>query len=200
MSKMEAGTCTSVGAGNTPAPSVGSGRVRDPNAGVHCPVEAVCIVEATSEVVELPLVAAANCRTAADIDVSGVGALDVASSVLVAADNERDSRTPPDVVAALLGSEMAAAESLDAGGSALDVVGTLVELAILVDATSGLLMPLCAVLEVVMGPTGAPRAARASEEETGGCVVAALLSDMILGTARLNRECGRGPGCGVAEC
>ncbi|KAE8996430.1 hypothetical protein PR003_g20239 [Phytophthora rubi] len=148
---MEAGTWATEGAGNTPAPSLGTGRVKTPSAGVYCTVEADCSVEATSGVTALPPAAAANCKSAAGIGVSGAEAPDTARSVLVAAGSVRDVPAAPDVVLRLLGPEVAVGELLEVAADMLDVVGTLAELPVSVDATSEVMTPVCATSVVVTG-------------------------------------------------
>ncbi|KAE8953639.1 hypothetical protein PR003_g33732 [Phytophthora rubi] len=132
---MEAGTWATEGAGNTPTPTLGTGRVKTPSAGVYCTVEADCSVEATSGVAALPPAAAANCKSAAGVGVSGAETPDTTRSVLVAAGSERDVPTILDVVITLPDPEVAADEPLELAERALDVVGTLVELPMSEDAT-----------------------------------------------------------------
>ncbi|KAE8909410.1 hypothetical protein PF005_g28555 [Phytophthora fragariae] len=148
---MDAGTWTTEGAGNTPAPILGTCRVRAPNAGVYCTAEAVCIVEEVSGVTALPPAAAANCRSAAGIGVSGAEDPDTASGVLVADGSMRDLLAPLDVAMALLGPEVAVGELLEVAAGTLDVVGTLAELPVSVDITSEVATPACATSVVVVG-------------------------------------------------
>ncbi|KAE8887656.1 hypothetical protein PF005_g27225 [Phytophthora fragariae] len=108
------------------------GRVKNPNAGEYCTVEAVWVVEA----------AAASCRSAAGIGASGVEVPDTTS--------ERDVPATLDVVLALPDPDVTADEPLEFAERVSDVVGTLVELPMPADATSGPLPPLCAVVEVVV--------------------------------------------------
>ncbi|KAE9070602.1 hypothetical protein PF010_g26198 [Phytophthora fragariae] len=207
---MEAGTWATEGAGNTPAPSLGTGRVRTPNAGVYCTVEADCSVEVTSGVAALSPAAAANCNSAAGIGVSGAEAPDTARSVLVAAGSVRDVPVAPDVALMLLGPEVVAVVLLEAAESALDVVGTLVEPPMPADVTPESLMPPCAVPEAVVDEADVARAAgvpcsvgacpSSPAEEAESCSAAMTLSDMCLGTARTNCECGCSLGCEAAEC
>ncbi|KAE9297923.1 hypothetical protein PF001_g16170 [Phytophthora fragariae] len=110
---MEAGTWATEGAGNTPAPSLGTGRVKTPSAGVYCTVEADCSVEVTSGVAALPPAAAANCKSAAGVGVSGAETPDTARSVLVAAGSERGVPTILDVVITLPDPKVAADEPLE---------------------------------------------------------------------------------------
>ncbi|KAE9294953.1 hypothetical protein PF001_g17544 [Phytophthora fragariae] len=98
-----------------------------------------------------PPAAAANCRSAVGIGVSGAEVLDTASGVLVAAGSIRDIPAPLDVVLALLDPEVAVGELLETSDGTLDVVGTLGELPMSVDATPGALTPICAVSVVVVG-------------------------------------------------
>ncbi|KAE8968817.1 hypothetical protein PF005_g20353 [Phytophthora fragariae] len=147
---MDAGTWTTEGAGNTPAPILGTGRVRAPNAGVYCTAEAVCIVEEVSGVTALPPAAAADCRSAAGIGVSGAEVPDTASGVLVAAGSMSDLPAPLDVAMTLLGPEVAVGELLEAAAGTLDVVGILVELPVSVDTTSEVVMPVCATSVVMV--------------------------------------------------
>ncbi|KAE9025974.1 hypothetical protein PF004_g2858 [Phytophthora fragariae] len=150
MSKIEAGTRATAGAGKVPALSLGTGRVRTPNAGVYCAVKAVCNVEATSEVAALPPAGGANCRSAAGIGVSGAEVPDTASGVLVAAGSMRDIPTPLDMVLALPDPEVAVGGLLETVEGTLDVVDTLVELPMSVDAAPGTWTPTCTVSAVVV--------------------------------------------------
>ncbi|KAE8986159.1 hypothetical protein PR002_g22435 [Phytophthora rubi] len=147
---MDAGTWATEGAGNTPAPILGTGRVRAPTAGVYCTVGAICNVEAASGVTALPPAAAANCRSAAGIGASGAEVPDTASGVLVAAGSERDVPATLDVVPTLPDPEVTGGEPLKFAEGALDIVGTLVELPMPVDAVAGPLPPLCAETEAVV--------------------------------------------------
>ncbi|KAE9011840.1 hypothetical protein PR002_g14962 [Phytophthora rubi] len=196
---MDAGTWTTVGASRVPAPSLGTGRVRTPNAGVYCTVEAVCNVEVASGVAALPPAAAANCRSATGIRVSGAEVSDTASGVLVAAGSVKDIHTPLDVVLASSDPEVAENRLLETAKGTLDMAGSLVELPMSVDATPGALTPTCVVSVVVVGRTGAKRAAGvpcnvgacspSPEEGPECCDAAMMLSDMSLGTAQMNCEC-----------
>ncbi|KAE9326414.1 hypothetical protein PF008_g16658 [Phytophthora fragariae] len=207
---MEAGTWATARAGSVPVPSPGTGRVRTPNAGVYCTVEAVCNVEVTSGVAVLPPAAAANCRSAAGIGVSGAEVSDTASGVLVAAGSVRDIPAPLDVVLALLDPEVVVDELVETAAGALDVVDTLAELPMSVDVTPDALTPICVVSAEVVAWTGATRATGVScsvgpcpplpEEEAVSCDAVTTLSDMNLGTARLNCECVCRLSCEVAEC
>ncbi|KAE8975138.1 hypothetical protein PF004_g18384 [Phytophthora fragariae] len=118
---------------------------------MYCTAEALCIVEVESGVSALPPAAAANCRSAAGIGVSGAEVPDTASGVLVAAGSMRDLPASLDVVLALPGPEVAVDELLEAADGTLDVVGTLVELPMLVNATPGAMTPTCEVSVVVAG-------------------------------------------------
>ncbi|KAE9039941.1 hypothetical protein PR003_g24249 [Phytophthora rubi] len=171
---------------------------------LYCTVEAVCNVDVASRVAALPPAAAASWRSAAGIGVRGVEVPDTARGVLVAAGSKRDTPAPPDVVFALSDPEVAVDGLLDTAGGALDVVGTLVKLPI----PGSLTLP-CAVSEVVVDETGATRAAGvpcsvgacspSPEEEAESCGAAMTISDMSLGTARMNCECDCCLSCGVAE-
>ncbi|KAE9001363.1 hypothetical protein PR002_g17935 [Phytophthora rubi] len=147
---MDAGTWATEGAGNTPAPTLGMGRVRAPTAGVYCTVDAVWVVEVVSEAAALAPAAAASCRSATGIGVSDAEVPDIASGVLVAAGNERDAPSTLDMVLTLPSPGGTMDEPLELAAGALDVVGTLVELPMPVDAVSGPLPPPCTEVEVVV--------------------------------------------------
>ncbi|KAE9323702.1 hypothetical protein PF008_g17286 [Phytophthora fragariae] len=151
MSKIEAGTWATAGAGNVLAPSLGTGRVTAPSAGVYYIVEAVCSVEATRGVAALTPAAAVNCRSAAGIGVSGAEAPDTASSVLAVAGSMGDVPASLDVVLTLPDPEVAVDMLLETAESTLDVVGMHVELPMTVDAAPGAMTPTCAVSAVVVG-------------------------------------------------